>query len=284
MTHSSRNRSPEVGVDIGATLAKLAIRSPEGDLSFDLMDALDLEGVLRRIHDLAPKGPLGLTGCGAAKLAERTDLENHPCTEFEAWGKGANVLLDRQGRAVPASYLLVSLGTGTSMLKVEAGSTTRLGGTALGGGTLLGLGGALTGASDHQALCALARKGERDRVDLLVQHVYPEGVGDLPPEASASNFGLLARKHHAQVESQDRAEDLAASVIGLVAENVGLQSAAIAEAAGLTCIVYGGSALLGNPLMQVLLAGIAAASGREAILLADGSHAGAVGALEFATR
>ena len=228
-----------VGVDVGATLAKLAIRWPEGHLTFDLLDALDLKTVLKRIHDLAPKEPLGLTGCGAEKLAEQIGLEHHLSLEFEAWGKGANVLLEREQDEALASYLLVSLGTGTSMLKVEGEATLRVGGTALGGGTLLGLGGALTGANDHQALCALAREGQRDQVDLLIQHVYPDGVGDLPPEASASN---------------------------------------------LSCIVYGGSALLDNPLMQVLLAGITASSGREVILLENGSHAGAVGALEFAAR
>ena len=148
---------------------------------------------------------------------------------------------------------------------------------------MLGLGGALVGASDHRSLCDLARGGRRDQVDLLIKHINPEGVGTLPPEASASNFGLLARQARAKIEVQPQAGDLAASVIGLVAENVALQSCAVAEAAGLSCIVYGGSTLLENPLLQVLLAGITAASGREAILLEDGSHAGAVGALELAT-
>jgi len=245
------------------------------------MDALDIQGLLGRIRSL-PGETIGLTGCGAARVAEEIDLKHEQFVEFDAWGRGANVLLDRQKRVTPASYLLVSLGTGTSMMRVEATKTIRLGGTALGGGTMLGLGGVLIGASDHHSLCELARKGQRDQVDLLIQHIYPEGVGTLSPQASASNFGLLARQNHAKVESQPRAEDLAASVIGLVAENVALQSCAVAEAAGLSCIVYGGSALLDNPLLQVLLAGITAATEREAILLEDGSYAGAVGALELA--
>lgn len=283
MTQRIPNSGPVVGVDVGATLAKLAIRSPKGDLTFDLLDALDLDEVLKRIHELEPKGPLGLTGCGAEAVSQRVGLENRVSLEFEAWGAGANVLLAREQAKTPASYLLVSLGTGTSMLKVEGDTTTRVGGTALGGGTLLGLGGALAGADDHHTLCALAQNGKRDRVDLLIQHVYPDGVGDLPPEASASNFGLLAREKQGQTGTEHGAADLAASVIGLVAENVALQSCAVAQAAQLSCIVYGGSALLDNPLMQVLLAGITAGSGREAILLRDGSHAGAVGALELVT-
>ena len=269
-------------MDVGATLAKLVVRSADGNLTFDHMDALDLQGLLGRIRSL-PGETLGLTGCGAAQVAENIDLKSEQYVEFEAWGRGANILLDRQKRATPTSYLLVSLGTGTSMLRVDTTGTIRLGGTALGGGTMLGLGGALVGASDHRSLCDLARGGRRDQVDLLIKHINPEGVGTLPPEASASNFGLLARQARAKIEVQPQAGDLAASVIGLVAENVALHSCAVAEAAGLSCIVYGGSTLLENPLLQVLLAGITAASGREAILLEDGSHAGAVGALELAT-
>jgi type II pantothenate kinase len=246
------------------------------------MDALDVQGLLGRIRSL-PGETLGLTGCGAAQVAERIGLKSEQYVEFEAWGRGANLLLDRQKRIPPTSYLLVSLGTGTSMLRVDTTGTIRLGGTALGGGTMLGLGGALAGASDHRELCDLAREGRRDQVDLLVKHIYPEGVDMLPPEASAASFGLLARQAHTKMELQPRAEDLAASVIGLVAENVGLHSCAVAEGAGLSCIVYGGTSLLDNPLLQVLLAGITAASGREAILLEDGSHAGAVGALELAS-
>ena len=270
-----------IGVDVGATLAKLAVRSADGELTFDHMDALDLEGLLKRIRSL-PAGRIGLTGCGAAQVAEGIGRESQQYVEFEAWGRGANILLDRQGKIKPASYLLVSLGTGTSMLRMDDQEATRVGGTALGGGTMLGLGGLIAGASDYRSLCDLAREGQREEVDLLVQHIYPKGVGNLPPEASAASFGLLARQAHAKSELQPRSEDLAASVIGLVAENVGLQSVALAEAAGLSCIVYGGSALLDNPLMQVLLAGITAASGREAILLEDGSHTGAVGALDLA--
>ena len=60
--------------------------------------------------------------------------------EFDAWRAGAIRLLERQGEKPPERDLLVSLGTGTSMLLVEPGRANRVGGTALGGGTLLGLG------------------------------------------------------------------------------------------------------------------------------------------------
>lgn len=269
---------PGIGVDVGATLAKLAVCSSEGEWHFDLTDAHALDDLVNRIRSLAT-GPVALTGCGALQLKGRLEMETRICPEFEAWGQGANILLQRQQELDPSPYLLVSLGTGTSMLRVDPDGASRLGGTALGGGTLRGLGHALAGTGDHAALCALAQDGERDRVDLLISNVYPDGVAGLPPEATAASFGWLARNEPAERESPNRPEDFAAAVIGLVGENVALQSCAVAQAAELSTIVYGGSSLRENPLLQVLLLGVTAASGRKAVLLEDGSHAGAVGAL-----
>lgn len=272
---------PGIGVDVGATLAKLAIRSKEDDLQLELMDAGALEPLLERINSL-PSLPLGLTGCGAEQLEARLNFEVHTSSEFQAWGRGARLLLERDQKACPEPYLLVSMGTGTSMLRVDESGTTRLGGTALGGGTIVGLGRALTGADDYSSLCELALGGKRDRVDLLIQHIYPAGVEGLPPGATAASFGLIAREPDGNTFTENQSADMAAAVIGLVAENVALQSSAIAQTSDLTTVVYGGSTLLDNPLLRVLLTGVTAASGKQTILLADGGYAGAVGALDLA--
>ena len=57
----------------------------------------------------------------------------------------------------------------------------RVGGTALGGGTLRGLGRLLLGTDDHERLVALAATGDRRRVDLLVGDLYrPGGIALCP--------------------------------------------------------------------------------------------------------
>ena len=56
--------------------------------------------------------------------------------EFEAWGEGERVLLARADFVPTTPHLLVSLGTGTSILRVgQDGRVARAGGTGLGGGT-----------------------------------------------------------------------------------------------------------------------------------------------------
>jgi len=277
-----------MGVDIGATLAKLAMRAPDGSLFFEFTSAQDCAEIDRRIADAAPDR-VGLTGCGATAAAARLDLPSQCCLEFEAWGRGARILLRDQDFLEDAPYLLVSLGTGTSILRVEGENVSRLGGTALGGGTLVGLGAALTGCPSHSEICSLAEAGDRGRVDLRVGDIYASDEIPLPGETTAASFGGLARRSLGRENTIDsdpdeppRTEDLAAAVIGLVAENVALVCGGIAQAAGIRRIVYGGATLHENPALVTILLGVTRLMGSEPVLLENGSYAGAVGALASA--
>jgi type II pantothenate kinase len=116
---------------------------------------------------------------------------------------------------------------------------------------------------------ALAARGERGRVDLLVGDIYPEGGIALPLDLTASNFAKLA--------SRDPA-DLAHALLGLLGENVGIACAAVAHARGIEVLVFGGSALTDNPRLQEILRMAVGWSGREARFLPDGAFCGAVGA------
>ncbi|MBW2270766.1 MAG: hypothetical protein JRG92_12365 [Deltaproteobacteria bacterium] len=277
-----------MGVDVGATLAKLAVREPGGELCFDFLPAGAVEAVAHRIRTLSA-ARVGLTGCGATGLAEQLGQPSARIVEFDAWGRGSKELLARQHEDADAPYLLVSLGTGTSVLQVEGTHTLRLGGSALGGGTVLGLGVALTGCESYEELCKLARSGRRGNVDLLVSDIYRPGEVPIPGEVTAASFGNLARwltpgSSGAAPAHGDpsRREDLASSVMGLVGENVALISCGHSTTAGIPRIVYGGATLRGNPALVTVLMGVTAALGREPILLEEGGFAGALGALALA--
>jgi len=285
---TGEKRLRPMGVDIGATLAKLAMRAPDGSLQLEFFSAGDLPGIDRRIADLAPDR-LGLTGCGASAAAARLHRPTRSCLEFEAWGRGARILLRGQGFQEESPYLLVSLGTGTSILRVEGETVTRLGGTALGGGTLLGLGVALTGCRTHAEICRLAEQGDRGKVDLRVGDIYAEGEIPLPGETTAASFGGLARSGRGEggreapsPTNSAKPEDLAAAVIGLVGENVALVCSGIAQAAGISRLVFGGATLLENPALASILTGVTGLMGNQPVLLESGSFAGAVGALDAA--
>ncbi|HVP31570.1 MAG TPA: hypothetical protein VMW35_20670 [Myxococcota bacterium] len=268
-----------MGVDVGATLAKIASRHGSAPVRFDLAPAGDLARVVQKVVALAP-GSVGLTGGGAAELARLLGRDTARVNEFAAWGSGAASLLRSNGHAPGDRHLLVSLGTGTSVMLVDGLSVTRVGGTALGGGTLVGLGALLVGESRFDALAALAARGDRRRIDLLVSDIYRAGEIALMGDLTASNFGKLGRPGAAP--AAEAGPDLAHALMGLVGENVALVCGGLASALGVRRIVYAGSTLRGNPALTDVLRTITAALGREPVFLEEGEFAGALGAMLFA--
>lgn len=275
----------DAGVDLGATLAKaVAVPVDQPLESFEtfvapagderLLDAFLLRHSLRH---------LAATGGGAAGLADRLapGRSVEVVDEFASWGAGEPLLTARAGLALPHPHLLVSLGTGTSILRMEEdGIVARVGGTALGGGTLRGLGRLLLGSDDHDRLVALAATGDRRRVDLLVGDLYRPGGIALVPDLTAANFGKAR---------EPRAADVAHALLGLVGENVALLAGQIAVALASAGdggtprrrpdVLYAGSTLRNNPLLVEILGSVTALVGAHASFLPFGEFTGALGAL-----
>jgi type II pantothenate kinase len=267
---------PALGADVGATLIKLAIRNGSGETELESAPAEALDDVARRVSSLQPLR-IALTGGGAGRLARLIPADTARVQEFEAWGTGAHRML-RQAGSHTERFLLVSVGTGTSAMLVDGGEVRRVGGTALGGGTVLGLGAALLGTRRFDDIANLAREGDRRRVDLLVSDIYGDEQFSLPGDVNAASFAKLA-----SVPSDATADrrDLAHSVMGLVGENVGLICCGLAAATKVERIVFGGSTLRDNDALVQILGGACRALGREPLFLPGGEFAGAIGALEL---
>jgi type II pantothenate kinase len=272
--HSLGGSGTAVGVDVGATLAKLAIR--EGTrVRYALLGSQALERVAGEICKARP-GHVGLTGGGAQALSGLLDAEPVRVNEFAAWGAGMSTILESP--AEPGRYVMASVGTGTSVLLADGMSVARIGGTALGGGTILGLGALLLSTRSFDEITALARGGERRNVDLRVSDIYRSGEFPLASELTAASFGKLGRDDAAPTR-----EDLADALMGLVGENVALICGGLAAAAQVPRVVYAGSTLRDNVALRAILAQVTAAMGREPVFPPNGEFAGALGALELAS-
>ncbi len=265
-----------VGIDAGTSLVKLAIEHPSGDLHLEKFVLEDRATLLDHVAASRP-GAVGLTGGGAAPIQQSLGRPSTVLNEFSAWAAGARRLLAVASDEPPDRYLLVSLGTGTSIQLVEGSSAQRIGGTALGGGTLLGLGRLLTGAQDFTQLVDLAARGSRRAVDLVVSEVHQGTELPLADHMTASSFGKLARDPTIRPEPADAA----AGVIHLVAENVGLIIGQLADANSAMRVLIGGTTLVDNPLLANTLLGVLSAFGCQASILADGEYTGALGAIEL---
>jgi len=265
-----------MGIDLGATLTKLALRDEGGSLHFEAIPTSELARIEARIEAAAP-GHIGLTGGGASRLSERLGGACVRSDEFTAWGAGARELLAADALGGENRNLLVSLGTGTSILLMDGAKTTRVGGTALGGGTVVGLAGALLGTSEFSEVCRLAGDGDRAKVDLVVSDIYRPGEIALPDELTAASFGKLG--HSAMTPESKHPENLAAAILGLVGENVGLICAGLSYATQVQHVVYGGSTLHENPYLRDVLHTITSNTGRTPVFLPQGEYGGATGAL-----
>ncbi len=273
-------RAEALGVDLGATLSKLALRDTDGALHFEAIPTSELDRVEARIEALGPLH-IGLTGGGATRLAERLGDGCTHSDEFTAWGAGARSLLAADALAGDTRNLLVSLGTGTSILLMDGDNTVRVGGTALGGGTVVGLAGALLGTSEFDEVSRLAQNGNRAQVDLVVSDIYRPGEIPLDDELTAASFGKLG--HPSMTPESKRPENLAAAIMGLVGENVGLICAGLSYATQVERVVYGGSTLHENGYLRNVLHSITSSAGRTAVFLPHGEYGGAAGALALAS-
>lgn len=262
------------GIDAGATLWKLARVGPGfSELELASFPAGAIGEIRERIAVWSPDR-IHLTGGGAARIA--AVLSGTPpvrqVSEFAAWGLGSAVLAARAGWTLPPRYLLVSVGTGTSVLEIEGTAATRISGMTLGGGTVSGLARLLFDNDSFTEVAALAERGDRGRVDLRVGDVYPEGGIALDPRLTASCFAKAGSREPA---------DLAQALVGLLGENVGLSSAALARSRGIDTVVFGGSAVTASSLLGEILRLAAQVGGADARLLPDGAWCGAVGAAAF---
>ncbi|MCX7939193.1 MAG: hypothetical protein N2545_07120 [Thermoflexales bacterium] len=155
--------------------------------------------------------------------------------ELEAAGRGG-LHLARSARPSLEEATVASCGSGTAVVAVRGRSVSHVSGSAVGGGTLLGLSRLLIGSTDPHEVDMLARQGNPNAIDLSLRDAVGGAIGRLPAEATAVNFGrvpLLERLELAHA-------DLAAAIVTMVAQVVGVTAVSAARAESLFPIVFVG--------------------------------------------
>ncbi|XP_067943984.1 4'-phosphopantetheine phosphatase-like [Watersipora subatra] len=145
-------------------------------------------------------------------------------------------------------YLLVNIGSGVSILKVESETKySRVGGTCMGGGTFWGLGTRLTGVSSFDELINLASTGNNKNVDLLVKDIYGgEGAASLglSNDVLACSFGKVTKPAEVDYSPADMAQSLLFCISYDIAQIACLQ----AEVHSIQRMYFGGFFIRGHSL------------------------------------
>jgi type II pantothenate kinase len=209
------------------------------------------------------------TGGRSRELPEAFDgLPLRVVDEPQAVGRGGLALAGLE-RA-----LVVSCGTGTAMIRADAalGRFDHVTGTPVGGGTLEGLGSVLLGTRDVPEIVALASAGSVSGVDTTLGDVLGGGVGTLPPRATAVSFGRLAGGAAAS------REDLAASLVIMVAQTIGLVAHNAALAHGVPAVVVVGRLAEVPPIRSMIEAVFRVYGAPPPVFPAGAAYAAALGA------
>lgn len=237
-----------------------------------------------------------------SKLGVRVDKED----EIECIIRGGNFLLKNISNEVFAyhkeqsppyvfqdlnhseifPYLIVNIGSGVSMIKVESENKfERVGGTSMGGGTFWGLGSLLTSAKGFDELLELATKGHHQNVDMLVKDIYG-GAYDalkLPGDLTASSFGKTVRspRDDQHTATKFAEADIAKSLLHLICNDIGQIASLYARLNGLKKIYFSGYFIRGNPVtMRAISFGINywSKGSQQALFLRHEGYLGAIGA------
>ncbi len=148
-----------------------------------------------------------LTGVGSAYINSPVyGLPTEKAEEFIADGLGArhDINLERM--------MVVSMGTGTSIIKCDHDDIRHIGGIGVGGGTLQGLSRLLLQTDDIKQVSTLAEAGNIANINVLIGDISAHPLPGLPMDAIASLWG--------NAKSNASPEDIAIGLIWMVLQSI----------------------------------------------------------------
>jgi type II pantothenate kinase len=263
-----------LGVDVGGSTTKIVGFNPAGELIGTLRVKADdpvtsmygAVGHFMRAQRLLASdiSRVMLTGVGSAQFEENVfDIPTFKVDEFQAIGYGGLYL-----SGLKAAYV-VSMGTGTAFVRADKDGVSHIGGSGVGGGTLVGLGSILLGKEDISAILELADRGQTQNVDLSIGQIMRNESHALPADLTAANFG--------RIKSTATEADYAAGILNMIFQTVGMLAAFAARGDSLRDFVLTGT-LATLPQAEQILGTITDLHGVRFIIPPKAVYATAVGA------
>ncbi|MGE5582150.1 MAG: type II pantothenate kinase [Bacillota bacterium] len=207
-----------IGIDIGGSTTKIVGWDRGLIFSPILVKATDpIASVYGAFGKFLNANRLGLddierimvTGVGSSYItAKLYGIPTGKVDEFRAIGMGG---LHLSGLT---NAIIVSMGTGTAFVKADNNGVRHMGGTGIGGGTLLGLSNRMLNVRDFNDLIETSRGGNLTNVDLTIGDISQDELVGLPPDTTASNFGNLS-------DLASKA-DVGMGIINLVFQTIGM--------------------------------------------------------------
>ncbi len=237
----SEKKNITIGIDVGGSTTKIVgFRNTGGGMELiepQIVRANDpltsTYGAFGKFTDenripISSIDKVMMTGVGSSYV--KHDLYGLDCRrveEFKSIGLGGLYLSGLD------DALVVSMGTGTAIVHSKKnGEMNYLGGTGVGGGTLVGLSKLLLQAGSIDHIIEFAEGGELSNIDLKIKDISASGSG-LSKELTAANFG--------NVSDVATKSDIALGIMNMVFETVGMVSIFASRHVGVKDIVLTGN-------------------------------------------
>lgn len=245
-----------IGIDIGGSTTKIVGFRKDSNTENNLIEPLFVRATdaitsvygafgkftMQNGLELSDIDRVLMTGVGASFIDK--PLYSLPCekvSEFKCVGLGGLYLSGLD------DAIVVSMGTGTALIhaKNQNGKvkTEYLGGTGVGGGTLLGLSKKMIGVDTIEHLEQLCADGNLDNVDLRIKDISGDKSFQINEEITASNFGKLS-----DIANNN---DIALGICNMVAETVAMLAVFAARSYGLKNVVLTGNLTTLKPIASV---------------------------------
>jgi len=270
--------SDSIGIDMGQSLSKIAYLESTELTFFSFPTQTSILRIKEFLNSKrGQENILNFTGGKSFNLYKEYSkiFKTKIINEFEANVKGIEFLYNMEKKKELPQALIVTIGTGTSIV-LNNDNYEHVGGSALGGGFFMGLIKALFNLNDYEQALHLARNGNRYNVDLKVSDIYSPDVDLLFREFTAATLGKIDDKFN--VESLNNG-DFINSTICLIGENLGTIAAIMAENNDITDIVFCGGFLKENKILKKILSLICKVNKKKAIFIKNSEFCAAIGAL-----
>jgi type II pantothenate kinase len=262
-----------IGIDIGSTTTKVAAVDLNNDIIKIKTKAIDAitsatgafgKMIMENHIRLGNIEKINITGVGSSKITDNLfGINTNKIDEMIAIGIGGKYLSKKD------QIIISNIGTGTAIIEVNGNVITHLGGTGVGGGTIIGLAKEMLKTSDFDSIVQYASKGNLNNVDLNIGDIVETNIGFLNKEFTASNFGKML-----DIATK---EDIAIGIINLTYQVIGMVSVFAAKSKNNNTVVITGNGS-NNTIGQKILTDISRTYKIEFEFPADAEYATAIGA------
>lgn len=263
-----------IGIDIGSSTIKLIKQNHTGQIINKLI--LERKPIKQLLDNLIKEKQLDIknvekivvTGIGKNELKET--IYNIPVikvNELEAIGKGGLFLTKKE------EALVVSMGTGTAIIQANKNETKHIGGTGIGGGTLLNLCKKVTKMENFKTIEEAIKQGNLNNIDLKMKDISDEEIKTLPKDITTSNFGKL--------NDQATKNDITLGIVNMIFETIGMMAVFATKNTKNKDIIMIGN-LTKIPYLRIVLDKIEILHNVKFFIPKDAEYAVAIGAIEIA--